>query len=175
MDSTPPQKPASSFEFQRSASSMKASSSSTKPNLARRSAAVRSQHASLTASSDSIWIILAQAELERIDSSRVLKIRIGVCAMEKKANSKPMKEILARITSFNEFEVVHFSEKASHAPHACSCMGMSDMGLSFAERRPSSRTRSRAGRSVTACSAGTAMAFRLKRRRPTCTHGTPSA
>ena len=38
-------------------------------------------------------------------------IKIGVCAMEKKARSKPMTEILARIMSFNEFEVVYFGDE----------------------------------------------------------------
>lgn len=34
--------------------------------------------------------------------------------MQKKACSKPMREILARITSFsNEFEVIFFDEKVS--------------------------------------------------------------
>ncbi|KAG1672844.1 hypothetical protein FOA52_004648 [Chlamydomonas sp. UWO 241] len=40
-----------------------------------------------------------------------LKIRIGVCAMDKKARSKPMKEVVTRITSFNEFEVVFFGDE----------------------------------------------------------------
>ncbi|GAX74145.1 hypothetical protein CEUSTIGMA_g1594.t1 [Chlamydomonas eustigma] len=46
---------------------------------------------------------------EIIESSS--RIRVGLCAMEKKAHSKPMQEILARITSFDEFEVIHFGNK----------------------------------------------------------------
>ncbi len=45
--------------------------------------------------------------------SEIVKIRIGVCAMDKKARSKPMKEILSRITSFNEFEVIFFGDQVS--------------------------------------------------------------
>ena len=37
------------------------------------------------------------------------KIRLGLCAMEKKTKSKPMKEILSRITKHGEIEVIHFT------------------------------------------------------------------
>ncbi|KAJ8557135.1 hypothetical protein K7X08_002760 [Anisodus acutangulus] len=39
------------------------------------------------------------------------KIRIGVCVMEKKVFSAPMGQILDRLQSFGEFEVVHFRDK----------------------------------------------------------------
>ncbi|RAL46853.1 hypothetical protein DM860_005132 [Cuscuta australis] len=39
------------------------------------------------------------------------KITIGVCVMEKKAFSAPMGQILDRLQSFGEFEVVHFGDK----------------------------------------------------------------
>ncbi|XP_070041735.1 inositol hexakisphosphate and diphosphoinositol-pentakisphosphate kinase VIP2-like isoform X2 [Nicotiana tomentosiformis] len=39
------------------------------------------------------------------------KIRIGVCVMEKKVFSAPMGQILDRLQSFGEFEVVHFGDK----------------------------------------------------------------
>jgi hypothetical protein len=45
------------------------------------------------------------------------RLILGVCAMDKKAQSKPMREILQRMTSFNEFEVIVFGDKVYlHAP-----------------------------------------------------------
>ena len=46
------------------------------------------------------------------EAEPAILIRLGVCAMSKKAASKPMREILARITSFSEFEVIFFDEQA---------------------------------------------------------------
>ncbi|CAI0455823.1 unnamed protein product [Linum tenue] len=40
------------------------------------------------------------------------KIKIGVCVMEKKVSSAPMKQILDRLQAFGEFEVIHFGDKA---------------------------------------------------------------
>lgn len=49
--------------------------------------------------------------LQYVLEDSLSKIRIGVCAMDKKATSKPMKEIITRITSFNEFEVIIFGDQ----------------------------------------------------------------
>jgi len=55
------------------------------------------------------------------------RIVIGICAMDKKAHSKPFKEILSRVTSFNEFEVVVFGdhcilEKPVEEWPCCDCL-----------------------------------------------------
>ncbi|CAM6083123.1 unnamed protein product [Calypogeia fissa] len=39
------------------------------------------------------------------------KVTVGVCVMEKKANSAPMTEILKRLQSYGEFEVILFGDK----------------------------------------------------------------
>ncbi|PIA28010.1 hypothetical protein AQUCO_07400097v1 [Aquilegia coerulea] len=39
------------------------------------------------------------------------KIKIGVCVMEKKAFSAPMEEILDRLQSFGEFQIIFFGDK----------------------------------------------------------------
>ncbi|KAJ1698381.1 hypothetical protein LUZ63_006893 [Rhynchospora breviuscula] len=39
------------------------------------------------------------------------KITIGVCVMEKKAVSAPMEQILDRLRSFGEFEIIYFGDK----------------------------------------------------------------
>eukprot|EP00775_Hariotina_reticulata_P005842 gene5842-6083_t len=39
------------------------------------------------------------------------KIKIGLCAMDKKAQSKPMCEIIARLTAGGEFEIVNFGDQ----------------------------------------------------------------
>lgn len=38
------------------------------------------------------------------------KIKLGVCAMEKKTSCKPMQEILNRIVSFGDIQVIVFPE-----------------------------------------------------------------
>lgn len=44
-------------------------------------------------------------------SSGLPKIRIGICAMDKKAASKQMKAIVERLVSFGEFEVERFGDE----------------------------------------------------------------
>ncbi|XP_075638897.1 inositol hexakisphosphate and diphosphoinositol-pentakisphosphate kinase VIP1-like isoform X3 [Castanea sativa] len=39
------------------------------------------------------------------------KIKIGVCVMQKKANSGPMRQILDRLQKFGEFEIIEFMDK----------------------------------------------------------------
>lgn len=39
------------------------------------------------------------------------KITVGVCVMEKKMFSAPMKQILDRLQAFGEFEIIHFGDK----------------------------------------------------------------
>ncbi|KAM7268712.1 hypothetical protein ACFE04_010878 [Oxalis oulophora] len=45
------------------------------------------------------------------DGGSSKKIRIGVCVMEKKVNSAPMLQILDRLQSFGEFEIIVFGDK----------------------------------------------------------------
>ncbi len=38
------------------------------------------------------------------------KIHIGICAMDKKAHSRPMKAIVDRLETYGEFEVTYFGD-----------------------------------------------------------------
>lgn len=61
------------------------------------------------------------------DESSLPKIKIGICAMDKKAKSKPMKAILQRLLAFGEFEVELFGDDnilnkpVNRWPH-CDCL-----------------------------------------------------
>ncbi len=50
------------------------------------------------------------------------RIKIGVCARDKKAQSKPMKEIISRLVAAGEFEVVVFGDEVSAECSAFSCL-----------------------------------------------------
>lgn len=39
------------------------------------------------------------------------KVKIGICTMEKKVNSKHMQNILKGLQAFTEFEIIIFSEE----------------------------------------------------------------
>jgi hypothetical protein len=69
----------------------------------------------------------AQAILDTPYTSRLPKITIGVCAMDKKARSKEMAEILARLNAHREFEVVFFGNDTILHRHVeewprCECL-----------------------------------------------------
>ncbi|CAH9088859.1 unnamed protein product [Cuscuta epithymum] len=48
--------------------------------------------------------------MDAVKGSAGVKIKIGVCVMEKKVFSAPMGHILDRLQSFGEFEVLHFGD-----------------------------------------------------------------
>ena len=62
---------------------------------------------------DEFWEHGEESDIEdsEIEDDSFEKITVGLCAMEKKTNSKPMEEILNRLKSFNNyFEIIKFSE-----------------------------------------------------------------
>ncbi|KAM7508070.1 hypothetical protein LguiA_018523 [Lonicera macranthoides] len=50
-------------------------------------------------------------ELEKVEGNVYKKIKIGVCVMEKKVFSAPMRQILERLEAFGEFQIIHFGDK----------------------------------------------------------------
>uniref|UniRef100_A0A7C9ATU0 diphosphoinositol-pentakisphosphate 1-kinase n=1 Tax=Opuntia streptacantha TaxID=393608 RepID=A0A7C9ATU0_OPUST len=56
-------------------------------------------------------VTAAAPEKENGGGSVGSKIKIGVCVMEKKASSAPMREILERLEAFGEFEIINFGDK----------------------------------------------------------------
>lgn len=54
---------------------------------------------------------LLMGKMEREDLEDVKQVVVGICAMAKKSNSKPMKEILARLDEFDYIKTVIFPEE----------------------------------------------------------------
>ncbi|CAB4035096.1 inositol hexakisphosphate and diphosphoinositol-pentakisphosphate kinase 2-like, partial [Paramuricea clavata] len=48
---------------------------------------------------------------EDVEFVEKITIRVGICAMNKKSHSRPMKEILDRLAKFDMFEIVVFSDE----------------------------------------------------------------
>ena len=46
-------------------------------------------------------------------------LQIGLCAMDKKAKSKPMKEIVSRLLRNGEFEIVTFGDAVLRDKEVC--------------------------------------------------------
>ena len=54
-------------------------------------------------------MLLMDVDKEKDDSGK--QVLVGICAMAKKSNSKPMKEILARLEEFEYIQTVIFPEE----------------------------------------------------------------
>ena len=72
--------------------------------------AERAQSAYVTCSSSKHCLAYLQEPWLGDHDASLPKIHIGICAMDKKAHSRPMKAIVDRLETYGEFEVTYFGD-----------------------------------------------------------------